>query len=251
MKPRERRNSIAALIDRDGASSVDALSLRFGVSPETIRRDLARLADEGAVRKVHGGARPATRLHSEASFQERMAEDTDAKRQIAARLVEELRSGDTLFIDTGSTTLVASATLVEVPGLTIITNSLGIAETLGGRPGAGRVYLLGGAFAPGNRQTVGPLVMEQIGSFQADHAILTVAALDTEAAMDSDPDEAAVARAMIRSSSNVIVLATPTKLRRRAAYRVCDLADIDTLICGVEPAPDIAGALARAGVLVK
>lgn len=251
VKPKERRSRIAALIDRDGQMSVEALSQHFTVSPETIRRDLARLAEDGAVRKVHGGARPAARLHSEASFQERMAEEMDAKQKIAIHLRAELRSGDTLFMDTGSTTLVASAALVDLPGLTIITNSLGIAETFGGHPAAGRVYLLGGLFASGNRQTVGPQVMEQIGCFQADHAVLTVSALDAEAAMDSDPDEAAVARAMIRSASNVIVLATPAKLWRRAAFRVCELAEIDMLICGEAPAPDLAEALARSGVTVK
>ena len=100
--PDERRSRIAELVMDRGRQSVERLAECFAVSPETIRRDLARLSEEGRVRKVHGGAQKAA-LHTEGSFDERMAEDAPAKAAIAARLRDVVRPGETLFIDTGST----------------------------------------------------------------------------------------------------------------------------------------------------
>lgn len=249
MKPKDRRAEIAALIGRDGPKSVEALAEHFDVSFETIRRDLALLTEQGAVLKVHGGARPVLQLHAEPSFQERMAEETEGKSVIAELLAEEIRPGSTLFMDTGSTTLFASSELAKVPGIRVVTNSLAIAQTFGRSDGRSQVCLLGGDYVAGNNQTVGHMVLEQIDRFQVDHAVITVAALDTEAgAMDSDPNEAAIARAMIRRAANLIVLATPSKFARRAAFRVCDLDEIDTLICGERPSGEMAAALEGRGV---
>lgn len=172
LKPKDRQAEIAARIERDGEMSVETLTAVFEVSPETIRRDLARLSEQGLVRKIHGGARPA-QLHSEPSFAERMTEDTGEKQVIGAKLRDEIRPGDTLFMDTGSTTLIASDALRDVANLTIITNSLLITQKLGGTSGK-TVYLLGGAYGAGNQQTLGAMAIEQIGRFQADHAIMTM-----------------------------------------------------------------------------
>lgn len=250
-KPKDRRAAIAALIGQEGETSVEALAHRFDVSVETIRRDLARLDDSGLVRKVHGGARPA-QLLTEESYQQRMAEGRAAKSLIAQKLANEIQPHDTLFIDTGTTTVAAAAALARTPGLTVVTNSLDVAEAFE-RPGGGaRVYLLGGVFAPGNRQTVGPMAIEQANQFQADHAVLTVAALDPEGgAMDADAAEAQLARAMLRRAQHVIVLATRTKLRQRAAYRVCELDEIDLLITDAPLDDKLAHACVHAGVEVR
>ena len=208
MTPDERRSRIAELVMDRGRQSVERLAECFAVSPETIRRDLARLSEEGRVRKVHGGAQKAA-LHTEGSFDERMAEDAPAKAAIAARLREVVRPGETLFIDTGSTTLAAARALAGVAGLTVVTNAHAVAGALGA---SAHVFLLGGAYRADNRQTVGPLAIEQIGRFQADRAILTVAALDREAgAMDADFDEAQIARAMIANARTTVVLAAASK----------------------------------------
>lgn len=247
MTPDERRSQIAELVMDRGRQSVERLAERFAVSPETIRRDLARLSEEGRVRKVHGGAQKAP-LHTEGTFSERMAEDAPAKAAIAARLREVVRPGETLFIDTGSTTLAAARALAAVPGLTVVTNSHAVAAAFGA---SAHVFLLGGVYRADNRQTVGPLAIEQISRFQADRAILTVAALDAKAgAMDADFDEAHVARAMIANARTTVVLAAAAKFGRRAAFAVCRPQDIDLVVTDRPPPAELAMVLHGAGASV-
>ncbi|MEY8880924.1 DeoR/GlpR family DNA-binding transcription regulator [Donghicola sp. XS_ASV15] len=247
LKPQDRRREIAGHVTAEGEVSVDTLAEIYGVSVETIRRDLARLSEEGHVRKVHGGAKPA-RLHSEPSFAERMTEDTDEKRVIGQKLRSEIKPGDTLFMDTGSSTLLACEALLDLPDLTVITNSVLIAQKLYAAPRV-KLFLLGGAFAGGNQQTVGAMVIEQIEKFQADHAVMTLTGLDEDAGVTfSDHHEADIARAILRRSENVMFLAHASKYGRRAGFRACDLTEIDTLLTMTPPPEPLAAALQAAGV---
>lgn len=248
MSPKQRRIQIAELIARRGEASVERLAQDFGVSPETIRRDLARLALEGTVQKIHGGARQP-RMRDEGSYGERMVRDTAAKITIAQKLARLIMPGETIFIDTGSTTLICAEALRAIPGLTVVTNSLRIAALLGKPEFKASVHLLGGIYSADNAETIGMHAIEQLGRFQADCAVLTVAALDARAgAMDADLYEAEIARAMIARADRVIVLAHGAKLGLRAAHRVCDLARIDTLVCDTRPEPAFVAALEAAVV---
>lgn len=249
MAPEQRRQTIASLVQDEGRQSVEALAFRFDVSAETIRRDLSRLAADGLVRKIHGGALKA-QLHAEASLTERMGEDADAKTTIAALLTEVIRPGDTLFIDSGSTTTAAARALCAVPDLTVITNSHAIAAVFGHSP-RHRLYLLGGQYRAANEQTIGPMVLEQIGQFRADHAVITVAAIDAPAgAMDADFDEAQIARAMVASARHTVVLGAASKFGRHAGFRVCPPAAIDILISETPPQGELAALLHDAGVSI-
>ena len=251
MKPSDRQNAIAEAVLRDGPVAVETLAARHDVSLETIRRDLSRLAQEGRVLKTHGWARPPARpLVQEAALEQRMREDVVPRQRIARKLAEEIRPGDALFLDTGATTLSAAEALAGLEGLLVATNSLGVARILG-RAGT-RTILLGGDYAPGNDQTRGPAVIEQIGRLQFDHAVLTVAALDPEAgAMDADAAEAEIARAMIARAGRTIVLAAGAKMMRRAAFRVCPLERIDLLISDSAPPPAMQAALDAAGTALR
>ncbi|WMS44710.1 DeoR/GlpR family DNA-binding transcription regulator [Acuticoccus sp. MNP-M23] len=247
MAPEQRRHSIATLVHDEGRQSVEALAVRFDVSAETIRRDLSRLAADGLVRKIHGGALKA-QLHAEPSLRQRMGEDESAKATIAALLTGVIRPGDTLFIDSGSTTTAAARALLAVPDLTVITNSHAIAAVFG-RSADHRLYLLGGQYRAENEQTIGPMVLDQIALFRADHAVITVAAIDAPAgAMDADFDEAQIARAMIASARHTVVLSASSKFGRHAGFRVCAPTAIDILISETPPEGELAALLHDAGV---
>lgn len=249
MKPKQRQVGILGVIAEAGEASVEALARRFDVSAETIRRDLAHLAETGALQKVHGGAR-RLRLHAEGKYRERMAQDAEAKAVIARKLAALVAPGDTLFMDTGTTTVACAEALLAVPGLTVITNALRVAQVLG--QGDARVFLLGGAYGQDNAQTLGPMAIDQIDRFQADHAVLTVSALDVAAgAMDSDPDEAQVSRAMRARARTTVVVASAAKLGRAAAFRVCRLDEIDVLVCEEAPPDAFVAALRAAGVELR
>ncbi|RYH09639.1 DeoR/GlpR family DNA-binding transcription regulator [Tropicimonas sp. IMCC6043] len=250
MKPKDRQARILEIVARQGEVSVEALAAMFGMSLETARRDLQALASVGALQKIRGGAR-RFKLLTEGSHRERLVEDAGAKAEIGRKLAEIVEDGDTLFMDTGTTTLACADALAIRGGLTVITNSLGIAQRLGEQPAGHRLYLLGGAYGADNSQTLGASVIEQIERFQADHAILTVSALDAEAgAMDADFDEAQIARSMIEQARNAVVLAHSKKFGHRAAFRVCRLAKIDVLVSEMPPGGQLADALKAAGVRV-
>lgn len=251
MKPRDRQAKIAAIIGQEGQASVDALAARFDVSAETVRRDLTQLAESGLVQKVHGGAK-RPRLHAEGSFLERMGEEADAKQEIGRKLRALLEPGDTVFIDTGSTTLIGAAAIADIGRLTVVTNSADIARTMAQGAPDNAIYLIGGRYAADNSETLGPLAIAQIATFQADSAILTVAAVDAEAGvMDADIEEAHVARAMIANAQQVIIVASANKFGRRAAFRVCELGAVDILVSDSQPPVELAAALQSAGVELR
>ena len=155
MKPKLRQSRILEVVAREGEATVEALAAEFDVSAETIRRDLAYLAMSGALQKVHGGAR-RLRLHAEGSFQQRMSEDAAAKQVIARKLATIVEPGDTLFMDTGTTTLFCAEALAEVERLTVITNSVRVAQALSRGAGQAQVFLLAATMGLTTRRHVGP-----------------------------------------------------------------------------------------------
>lgn len=249
LKPKDRQAKIEALIAQNGEMSVETLADAYEVSVETVRRDLARLSEQGRIRKVHGGAKPA-QLHTEPSFSERMAEDIDEKQAIGRRLRAELRDGDTIFMDTGSATLIACDALLDMTELTVITNSILVAQKLGAQAGF-TVFLLGGEFGIGNQQTLGVMVRRQIEQFYADRAVLTLSGIDRKAGITyADQKEAEIAHAMAQHSEQVTYLVTTSKFGRRAAFRTSGLSEIDEVLTMAPPPEPLAAELARAGVRV-
>jgi DeoR family glycerol-3-phosphate regulon repressor len=251
VKPQQRRTRVLDIIEREGEVTVDTLASDFGVSAETIRRDLAALAEEGSVQKVHGGAR-RMRLHAEGSFDERMDEAAAGKNEIARKLAQIVKPGDTCLIDTGSTTLACAHALTSTAGLTIVTNSVRIAHVMARGTGNARVHLIGGLYAPDNGESVGADAIEQIARFRADYAIVGVAALDTSAgAYAADFDEASIARAMCSNARKIVVVAHVDKFGRQAAHRICRLDEIDILVCDGTPETQTRLALQSAAVTVQ
>lgn len=236
MKPVQRQAQIAELVSRRGFVGVDALSVQFGVSAETIRRDLSDLAGRDLLTKTHGGAKRPQRLAREGSFDERLAEDMQAKRRIAAKMVELVSPGDTLFIDTGSTTLACAMELAHLRDLTVITNSTRIAHVFASPRHAAGVHLLGGEYRAQNEQVTGAMAIAQMASFHADCAIIGMAGINVELGlMDADPHEADMARAMIKASEKLYAVGHAAKFERRAAHIVCALEEVDVLVSDSPP----------------
>jgi DeoR/GlpR family transcriptional regulator of sugar metabolism len=250
MKIKLRQAKIVEIIRTKEQATVEELAVILGISRETIRRDLTGLANSGKIQKIHGGA-TSPRVFGEGSFQERMSDNTEAKARIAAMASRLFTVGETVFIDTGSTTLHFAENLSEISGLTIITNSTEIAGTVSLSASGNRTFLLGGEFNPDNRQTVGTMVAAQIRSFRAHHTVLTVGALDMRSgAMDYNIEEAQVARAMIEQSESVTVLVDSSKFNEVASFEVCSLAQIDRIVCETAPPDALAEALAAAEVQI-
>lgn len=255
MRRDDRRERILALLREHRRVSVDRLSADFATSPETIRRDLAELARLGLVRKFHGGAslpEPAAadtpREAEEGSFQLRLTQAMAEKRAIALRAARLFRPGETLFIDTGSTTLAFAEALVSVPKLTVITNAIGIAQAVAAKGQSCRAFLLGGEIDAELRETLGALVLEQIRRFHTAHVVLTVGAITPQGIFDFSVEETEVARAMIGQAARLTVLADSSKFGRTGLFQVAPLARLERLVTDRAPQGAVAEALAEAGV---
>lgn len=253
MRPADRHNEIVKLVHKLGEMSVDDLADILSVSRETIRRDLSQLDGAGRIRKFHGGARivspaPAD-AQGEGPFALRMAENLPAKRDIARVASELFEAGDSLFIDTGTTTVILADILAENAPLVAITNSTKIAATIATNAGH-TVFLIGGEYGADACEALGPLAIEQIRKFRARHAVLTVAAVDENMVMDFDVRETEIARAMIEQAEEVTILADSSKFGKRGLFEVAPLAAVTRLVTDQPPPPRLADALAAAGIRV-
>jgi DeoR family transcriptional regulator, glycerol-3-phosphate regulon repressor len=250
MKPEERRERIVAVVRDANRASVDELASMLDISRETVRRDLALLSEQGALRKVHGGA-VHFQTAQEGLLRDREASAREEKLAIGREAAKLFDAGDSIFIDGGTTTSLFAAELGKVGSFAVITNSVIIASQLWNAPNRSDVYLLGGRYFGDNQEVVGPLTVEQIHDLHADHVVLTIGAMDNDGnCMDFNADEAFVARAMIARARTVTILADGSKLQRNALFQVCKADKIDRLVTDKPPAPHLVDALRGAGVEV-
>lgn len=247
MKVQDRQRKLVDIVREKEKASVELLAETLGTSRETIRRDLTQLAKAGKIQKVHGGA-TIPRVLGEESYQHRLSKNAEAKIRIAQAAAKLFKPGETLFIDTGSTTLYFAEEIARISGLTIVTNSTEIARTIAKAKNGSRVFLLGGEFGAENSQTIGAMVTAQIRSFRAHHAVLTIGALDLRTgAMDFDFEEAQIAQTMIEQSQQLTVLVDGSKINTLASFEVCPLTKIHNLVCDTSPANEIRETLELAG----
>jgi len=238
-----RREYIVGLARKGNELSIEEIARHFGVSRETVRRDLTHLESRGLLRRVHGGA-IASQTGTEAAFGDRLISNAAAKRAIAEAAARSLREGDTIMVDTGTTTAILASVLAGAPKMTVITNCFSVAINLAAGPSEHRIYLVGGEFRVDSQQTLGSACLDQISRYRADHAVLSCGAVDVSGGlMDFDFEDAMVARAMIEQSQRLILIVDQSKFGRVAMAKVCELAMIDTLVTDAVPPGDILDAV--------
>jgi len=250
MRPTARQERILAIIAEQGRASVEALADLLGTSRETVRRDLTLLGNRGLLRKVHGGA---TRLNFgvEDSFTERMQFRRAEKLRIGRAAADLFTPGNSLLVDTGSTTIYFAEALKAKTGLTVVTNSSRIAQLVAQSQGSNEIYQIGGRYTREGDQSLGPLALEQIRQFRADHAVLTIGAVDSAGRfMDYDADEASVARLMMACAERTTILVDESKLGRTALFPVCDAGQVDRIVTNAQLPGALAHILQQADVEV-
>jgi DeoR family fructose operon transcriptional repressor len=257
----ERHQHIADTIDRDGRVSVAGLARDFGVTTETIRRDLDLLEEAGRLRRVHGGAVPAAQTTlAEAPLDERLGRDAaqkDAIARAALALVPPMFRGSVL-LDSGSTTgrlgeLLATWSPDENGAvLDVSTNSIPLAARMHGAANPHlQLRILGGVVRGITGAAVGPTTIAHLGDIRPDLAF--VGANGVSAAFGfSTPDEteASAKSAMVHAARRVVVLADSSKLDAESLVRFARLDEIDTLITDAPPGRELSAALADADVQV-
>jgi DeoR family transcriptional regulator, glycerol-3-phosphate regulon repressor len=244
----KRHGRILEILDTEGTVSISTLAHRLRVSAETVRRDLRPLAARGTVVRMHGAVGLAG-SEGEAPFQRRMSENAEAKQRIARAAAATIRNGDSLVMDTGTTTSFLARALLGHERLDIVTNSTDIARTLSGRRG-NRVYLVGGRVNGDSGAVLGAEATLAVTGFRAEHAIISTGGISERGVMDFDPDEGAFARAVLACGRRRMVVSDSGKFGREALVIVCDLGGIDDLVTDASPPADLAKAMALADVRV-
>lgn len=226
----ERRQAILAALARDGKVLAARLVEDLGVSEDTVRRDLRDLAERGLVQRVHGGALPPA--PQPGSFTARRELFTAEKSAIARAAVAVVAGARVLMLDGSTTNLELARMLPPEQAGTVVTNSPAIAAALAEHPGV-EVVVIGGRLDKGAQVTVGAAAVDAIRAIRADACVLGVCAIHPEEGLSTDDlEEAAVKRAMIASSADVVALATADKLRSASGHIVAPAADVTHLVAG-------------------
>ncbi|MDR3472973.1 MAG: DeoR/GlpR family DNA-binding transcription regulator [Devosia sp.] len=222
----ERLDAIRSHLYTHGFSSIQGLADAVGASLATIRRDLTALERQGAVDRVHGGARIAEGSSVEMAFQERAKRNLAAKRAIAASAYELLVPHATVFLDAGTTVLqLARLIRVNPLPLRIFTNGLAVAQEFLNIPNL-EVALLGGQLRSENASTVGPQAEAMLETLWFDQLFLGVSAIGSDGAIYSvDAAEANLNRRMLTRAAQKFLLADSSKFGTMATYRVGPLTE--------------------------
>lgn len=231
-----RQDEILGLAKAEGRVSVDELAARFGVTAQTIRRDLGELAGAGKLARVHGGAVVPEGV-ANIGYHERRGLNAAAKAAIGAACAAAIPDNSSLFLNIGTTTEAVARALLRHRNLTVVTNNLNVANILAAGQGC-EVIVAGGVLRRSDGGLVGDLTAEAIAAFKVDHAVIGTSALDLDGdLLDFDAQEVRVSRAIIRQARRVFLVADASKLSRAAPVRIASLADIDVLFTD-RPLPD-------------
>jgi DeoR/GlpR family transcriptional regulator of sugar metabolism len=243
----QRRERIVAELRANPTVRVAALARAFGVSTETVRRDLDALCENGLVSRTYGGAAlPA--IGVEPSLAERQRALIGERERIARRAFELLAPREVIMVDCGSTTWhFARRLAIEPLPLTVVTNSLGIASTLAANPVI-RVVVCPGDYAAGEGGTFGPDTLAFLRRFHADKAVIGAGGLTDEGPTEVRPEAAWVKRVMIERARRRILLVDRSKFEQARYEIVCPLAEIDDLVTDCQPPPELNRAIRAARI---
>jgi DeoR/GlpR family transcriptional regulator of sugar metabolism len=235
MLARHRQSLILQAVRSDGSARVSDLTQRLGVSDMTIRRDLEVLARDGLVEKVHGGAvLPGTPASHEPGFEAKLVLERPEKNAIARAAARLVRPGTAIAVTAGSTTLALAQCLLDVPGLTIVTNSLRVMNAFNGTRGldgtADSVILTGGVRTASDA-LVGPIADLTIRSLHFDLLFLGCFGFDAEAGLTTpNLAEAETNRTFIRVARRVVLLADHSKWGVVSLSSFARLNEVDVLV---------------------
>lgn len=246
----KRHGEIKRLLQDEGTISIADLADKLGVSLETIRRDVKPMTNDGTVVKIHGAIGLPQHL-GEAPFETRMRENAGAKRRIAQWVAETIKNGDSIMLDTGTTTSFLARELLQHRNLTVITNSSDIARTLATVNG-NRVFMAGGELRSDSGAAFGVSANEFISRFSVAHSVISVGALDVAGGiMDFDLEEAEFARTVLSRGARSLAITDAGKFGKRGLVQVCGLGGFQELVTDEEPPENIMQALKAAGTTVN
>ncbi|MGY4690558.1 DeoR/GlpR family DNA-binding transcription regulator [Salibacterium sp. K-3] len=248
MYQEERMEAVLQHVKQYQRMSIQEMCRQFGISRDTARRDVVRLAEQGAVVRTHGGVMLPAVKEALKGYEERLERASEEKQEIAAEAVSRIHQGETIMLD-ASTTVQFAAETISVTPLTVITNSIVNAERLPNQIETD-IYLLGGRLNPQHRFLHGPQTLEKLGQYYADRAFIGVIGICEDGFYYAHEEDAAVKQKMAERAGRVYVLADHTKFFKKHFYRGMELEEADAVITDAAPPPDIQQVLQENGIEV-
>jgi DeoR family glycerol-3-phosphate regulon repressor len=244
-----RQTEILDIARAEGRVVVDTLADRFGVTQQTIRRDLTELADAGLLDRVYGGAVIRTGV-ANIGYEERRRLNNEAKAAIALACARRIPDNSSLFLNIGTTTEAVARELLSHRNLTVVTNNMNVANILVANDSC-EVMVAGGVLRRSDGGLVGDLTAQFIEQFKVDFAIIGASALDQDGdLLDFDLQEVRVSQTLIRRARQTFLVCDASKFQRKAPVRIASLRDIGVLFTDLPLAPDLAGLCAQWGTEV-
>lgn len=242
-----RQVDILEIARRDGRVEVDHLSHHFGVTPQTIRKDLNELCDMEKLQRVHGGAMfPSSTVNL--AYQSRRDLASDGKARIAQAVAAMIPDNASVILNIGTTTEQVAHAIRQHKGLLAITNNLNVAFILSDAEDV-EVVVAGGMVRKSDRGIVGAAAIDLIRQFKVDFAVIGSSAIDESGELlDFDYREVRVAQVILEQARQKILVADTMKFQRRAPVQIGHLGEMDTFVTDADPPGEIAEICRASGV---
>ena len=234
MSAKERQHSILQWVHEQKHVEVEDIAQRFGVTTQTIRRDINKLCEQGLLRRRYGGVSLPTNAVN-AVPGDGLVRNEQTKRLMAARLAADIPEGSTVSLGVGSTIELVAQALTHHQSLRILTNNLSVASALSSNSGI-EVIVSGGQYRHNDHDVVGPEVTNFFSSFITDFGIISTGSMDLKnGLMDYDIREAEVSRAIIANTRSRILVADNSKWTLNSHCKVASFKYVDRFYTDVLP----------------
>ena len=246
-----RQIKLLDLVRAHGAASVEQLADQLGVTLQTVRRDVQRLADAGLLARFHGGVRVPSSTVENIAHQQRKSLSAEGKARIARAVAQRVPNDCSLILNIGTTTEAVAKALLHHKGLRVITNNLNVAEILCGNPDC-EVIVAGGVVRARDRGIVGEAAVDFIRQFRVDIAVIGISGIEPDGSLrDFDYREVKVAQAIIAHAREVWLAADSSKFNRPAMVELAQLSQIDRLFTDKAPPEPFPALLEEANVICE
>jgi DeoR family glycerol-3-phosphate regulon repressor len=250
MTPNPRQSQLLDEVRARGSATVEALAEQFGVTLQTVRRDVQRLSEAGLLSRFHGGVRVPSSTTENIAYRQRQALQADGKSRIARAIAARVPEGCSLILNIGTTIEAVAHELLRHRGLRVITNNLNVAAILSDNPDC-EVIVAGGVVRARDRGIVGEATVDFIRQFKVDIGLIGISGIEADGTLrDYDYREVKVARAIVEHSREVWLAADHSKFNRPAMVELARLDQVDMLFTDAPPPEPFPALLAEAGVQV-
>lgn len=248
MQPNPRQLTLLSVVQAQGSVTVEQLAETLGVTLQTVRRDVQRLADEGMLARFHGGVRVPSSTTENIAHQQRESLNAEGKSRIARAVAAVVPNDCSLILNIGTTTEAIARALLHHSGLRVITNNLNVASILSTNPKC-EVIVVGGVVRGRDQGIVGEAAVDFIRQFKVDLALIGISGIEADGTLrDYDYREVKVAQTIISHAREVWLAADISKFNRPAMVEVATLSQIDRLFTDAPPPDPFATLLADAQV---